>query len=593
MDGSRSIGKVGGSTISADTVAGAAYVNKVTHPPTSMTSEYLGRPDCSAPNVVLMELKSEANFAPIITLPTSATSVKTINPSSLLFLQTSGAFVSNYCFMYVSDPAISVSGWVQPQGQASLTTQPSITQPALSVSNNAGYLFNNFSSDVGSFRTTYKSSTYYLNATNFNNQGTVTSAKFKPNVVGGSSISSYLRELKETNENDFTSLYTALMKMVKGDDSLGKHKPQPTTDRRPKMVRDPDYDVIDNFEDLSYFNGMPYQIADMGSFSSTGALPFSSNMVYTRDIPINASELMVMSPKAATRPATQGAFVVLQQIDEIMPWTPAPSNSVSTNPTNLVLSVIKFVQGNTSVYLPLYSSSTTINTNGPFTAETPWNGLDWSFTLFEGLTVPNTVGVTLTSVPYITVKSFVGLEVQPNPKSSLSCFQKTLPLPDYSAIKMATGIMHARPDSLPASANDLASIAATAVKFLPTAVSWLKDLFATKPEQKERKVMVKQRAAVVAPHRPQRAKRTAVTKTVPVANQMATTVYRPKNVASTARMAKLEKAVEKMAVTVSKSNAPATKLPKYVADNSAIKNANPKPKRATQVFYAAPRGPRN
>lgn len=597
MEGSRTIGKVGGTTISADTVAGAAYVNKVTHPPTSMTSEYLGRPDCSAPNVVLMELKSEANFAPIITLPTSATATKTINPSSLLFLQASGAYVSNYCFMYVADPSVTVSGWVQPQSQASSANQPAITQPALGVSNNAGYVFTNFNNDVSTFRTTYKSSTYYLNATNFNNQGTVTSAKFKPNITGGANLALYLKELKDTDPNEFKSFYGALMLMMKGDDTISRatSKPIQTSDRRQKQ-RDPDFDIIDELDDFSYFNGAPYQIATMGSLSATSSLPFSNVMDYTKDIPTNASELMVMSPKAATRPATQGAFVVLQQLDETMPWTSAPSNSgTAAVPSGLVLSFIKFASGSSTAFYPLYSTAIANNTVSAYTADTPWNGLDWSFTLFEGLTVPSTVGTTLTSVPYITVKSFVGLEVQPNPKSSLSCFQKTLPLPDYSAIRMATGIMHARPDSLPASANDLASIAATAIKFLPTAVTWLKELFSSKPEQKQQKTIVTRkpaRAAIVAPQRPQRARRNAVTRTVPVANQKAVTVFRKPAVATVARMAKLEQAVERMAVTVNKSAAPATRLPKYVSDNTAVKNANPKPRRATQQFYVAPRGAR-
>ena len=69
------------------------------------------------------------------------------------------------------------------------------------------------------------------------------------------------------------------------------------------------------------------------------------------------------------------------------------------------------------------------------------------------------------------------MEIQPTIYSSLLPSQELLPFNDPKAMQIASGIFHARPDSLPASANDLASIGSTIIKFLPTAVSWLSDLF--------------------------------------------------------------------------------------------------------------------
>jgi len=248
--------------------------------------------------------------------------------------------------------------------------------------------------------------------------------------------------------------------------------------------------------------------------------------------------LMTLSPKASTRPAREGAFVVQQQEDEIMPWISVNNPAVSnpSSPDGLILSFIRFVNtAGSNIFVPLYSSQPGTTTS-PFACDVAWGSLDWSMTLFEGLTVPTSVGTTLSSVPYITVKSFIGLEMQPKSISSLVTFQRTLPLPDPDAIRMAVGIMHARPDSLPAAANDLGTIASTALKFIPTAVSWLKDLFGDS-KQKE-KALGKAREFV-----------------------------RPKTKEATKKQqTKMEKQIADLTVSVKKlssKNAPATQLPTY------------------------------
>lgn len=460
-DNSKSIGTVHGVKIETGTAAGAAYVNKVTHPPSPMTSEYQGRPDCSAPNVVLMELKGEVNIPPIITVPKTNSTTKTINPSSILFLQSSGAIVSNYVFMLVNDSDTGINGWVQPQGQASSpNTYPSIvaaTPPACKLS---GYNFEAWPTDVASHRKTYKSSTYYLNATNFNNQGVVVSAKFKPNIVQGIT----LNELFQQHSNCKRSMEN-LKNAVQSFNS---------------------FEVVDFKNPSTIVNVQFLDFGEAGS-GKVNTIPFSPSLYSNQLLPLTASDLLTFSPKAATRPAKDGAFVVQQQEDEIIPWVSSSTTSVAfaTLPPGLTLSFMRCVEDGAYKYVPLYSSSTNGLTTSPLTAEVPWSSLDWSMTLFEGLTIPNTVGTTLTSVPYITIKSFLGLEIQPRPNTSLVTFQRTLPLPDDDAIKMAIGIMHARPDSLPAAANDLASIASTAIKFIPTAVEWLKDIFSNKEKKPE------------------------------------------------------------------------------------------------------------
>jgi len=573
---STEVGKVNGMPVHAGTAAGAAYVNKVTHPPSPMTSEYQGRPDCSAPNVVLMELKSEVNVPPILTFPSSATQTKTVNPSSILFLQSSGAVVANYVFFWLADAASRWSGWVQPQGQSVITgtgAQPGVNQVAPVATRNAGYNFNSWQRDVASHRKTYKSSTYYLNATNFNNQGIVTSGKFKPDIVQGNTLTQLFESHAGCKES-FRNLLAAVKASIGERGLVFNSRKKDSSDKwspdKDYRVDDDEFCVVDKEGVRMPAEQMQYQILEMGTYDNTvgGNLDFSNNMYWNTLFPENSSELMVSSPKAATRPAREGAFVVAQQEDEVIPWVGNYSTTQNAAmPPALNLSFMRYLVGNINYYIPLYATDTRSNTFSPYTAEVPWSSLDWSYTLFEGLTVPSQVGTTLTSVPYITVKSFTGLEIQPRIESSLVTFQRTLPLPDADAIRMAVGIMHARPDSLPAAANDLGSIAMTAMKFIPTAVSWLKDIFGGKKEKAEKKKPTKQKTA----------------KRGPKLSRVAVASRRSKEAVLEAKINKLTAAVNNMGVQASKAVEPATSLPKY--ENQA---AAPLPRRNRKVRGTPP-----
>lgn len=465
MSEDRSIGNIQGVSIKAGTTPGAAYVRKVTHPPSPMTNEYQGRPDCSQPNVVLLELKSEINVPPILVTPKDVLTTITSNPSSMLFLQPSGGVVSNYVFMWANNlPGAQSSGWIQPSNQnATATVKPLISQTAPSSANNSGYNFSNWGNDMAAHRVTYKSSTYYLNATNFNNQGTVTTAKFKPNIVYANDAATLLRHFGGCKKSELNML--AALRATYEHYGIKRDKSEEG------------YEIIDPSSPSAAY---AYQILDFGRSSGqiTTQGTLAPYMYCNTVMPKDASSVMTFSPKAATRPAKDGAFVVSQQVGPVLDWMSSTDTVASANvrPSGLLFSFYRVWYGGSWQVAPLINSFVDASI-GNGTGEIQWGDLDWSYTLFEGLSVPTTTGTTLSSVPYVTVKSFTGLELQVQNASSLVSFQRTLPLPDPDAINMAVGIMHARPDSLPASANDLGSIASTVVKFLPTAVSWLKNLF--------------------------------------------------------------------------------------------------------------------
>lgn len=566
MESSKSIGTIQGMKIEAGTPAGAAYVSKVTHPPTAMPSDYQGRPDCSQSNVVLMEVKSEMNISPILTLPVNSNSTQTLNPSSILFVQSSGMYVSNYVF-YISPTTLSPRSAVQPCSQQSTGNQPAIAQANPPATLNQGYQFGNFARDVACFRSTYKSTTYYLNATNFNNQGTVTTAKFKPSIIHSNNATQYMRlhhhenpklktphNISVSNRNLINALKLA----------VGANQPDSKQDKikfRHNKQDDDGYDVVDESRsnDKENLNDYPFsyafQIWDWGFRSGqddfSALLNNSSNIYANTFLPSNASEILVMSPKACTRPAKEGAFVVQQQIGEIMEWTEV-SESVTTgiaDPPGLQLCLVRIYAPEQQIfyYQPLYATNNSNVQHALRACDTPWNNLDWSFTLFEGLTTPSNLSPTMSGVPYITLKTFAGMEMQVNPNSSLVSFQRTLPLPDHDAIAMAVGIMHARPDSLPAAANDLGTIAMTAIKYLPTAVTWLKDLFGS---AKQKQVAINKATNFVRP-KPKRRNRKPKQKIVKLEKQ------------EIKQVSALNKKMNKLAINVKRNEAPATTLPTY------------------------------
>lgn len=460
-----------GSEICCKTSAGAAFVKKITHPPTTMPSDYRGTPDSSAPNVVLMELKAEANIQCNINIPTSATASSNVQTPSLMFLKLPGARAACYIFHLVNGK------WVQPFGQTVTATTPLINAVNPASINNGGYNFANFSSDCQMYRNVYSSLTFYLNATAFSDQGIVTTAKFKPaTFVQLNAVGFYLETLRTDEKHA-----AAFLKCLPADIARACLK------RAAKEIKASEgYEVIDKNVGDDITSNYNVQVFDV--VGTATQLTNAASTVYaidSIDLPSSTTGLLNASPKASTRPAKEGAFVVHQKVGEIFEWAKVYNQAtLATAPNNLIQTCLRVTNGSTVVYVPLVSS---FNTNGFVpAAETPWNNLDASITLFEGLSV-SSANPTQVNPPYITVKSFHGMEIQTANGSSLLSFARTLPLPDQDAIIMSTGIFEARPDSLPASANDLASIGAAIAGFVPTAISWLKDLFGSKKEKEAEK----------------------------------------------------------------------------------------------------------
>jgi len=447
----------GGVAVTAGSPAGAAYVSKVTHPPTVIPADYQGVPDCSAPNVVRIETKAEVNIPINFRWYRDEKIVEEVVSSKVLFLSTSGAYGHAIPF-YWKD-----GSWWQ---AISYPSNPS-KQIGPTAVVGKGFSFRNWPQDVTAYRTTYGSQTFYLNATEFNNQGVVTSAKFRPAI---------------------TMIPWGEILGKQPDDKARRQLLEYGAGLKYQLIKGSSYDEIVKALGDAFMNSM-VQIFNIGSASAVVDNTSSVESGFTNAFPSVSSDVFTLSSKASTRPAKDGAFVVQQPSGPVQPWVPVfPAKGYDYPQSSPCRGTPCFIALGypTPKYVPLFVGDTSGDFgpgSGGFVYDTTWNNLDWSWTLFEGLTVDT--GNVQTSLPYITVKTFRGLEAQPAIDSTLSSFAGLLPLPDSRALEMVTGMFHARPDGLPASANDLGTIAATAVKFLPTAVTWLKDLFGS-PAQKSK-----------------------------------------------------------------------------------------------------------
>nr|WAY16492.1 hypothetical protein [Hepelivirales sp.] len=402
----------------SETAAGKAWLEKYLHPPSVQKPSFVATPDNNISPVTTLNFETVNNIPLTATIGTGPSS-RTLNFTDVFFLQTTGARVVSYVF--VRSPGYNSGNWFQhPQTPA--------------ITNDSYDFVNNWGSDVSMQRLSYKSCTYYLNATAFNDQGTVTIAQARPAVF----------------------VYQ------------GTHPPP--------------IDVSQRVEGEFDYN---CQILDVGDVSGSGQ---SGEFV-----PSTPTQVQQSNPKAVTHLAREGAFVPQhwsQPTNRF--WNNADTGNGSDH--DLVQTYIRFTMADKSEHtVRLFNKMNadgSIPDEGQVTldnaADTPWCDFTVAYVYFSALSVSPVLGQTIVSQPYITVKSIYGVEVQPFPKSSFTFFQQTPPIPDDRAIHIAAGIVHQKPDGYPSSANDLGSIFGLVTKFAPKVFNWLTNAFnANSPKEKK------------------------------------------------------------------------------------------------------------
>jgi len=416
-------------SLPTETSQGRAWVEKYLHPPSVTKSDFVACPDNNLNPVTTL------NFETITNIPLSCTIGATIHPiDEVFFLQTTGARVIS--FVFVRSIGFNGGEWFQhPQ------------QPA--ILNDSYNFLSNWDSDVSMQRMSYKSCTYYLNSTAFNDQGTVTIAQTRPDIY-----------------NFITSALPPL-----------PPPPPPTTD----VFQPTPYDHVDiDFDNVHFvrrlngefdYNAQVIDLGDISGASNSGAY-----------VPSTPTQIQQSSPRAVTHLARQGAFVPQHWSQPINRFYNNDDNGTgSTN--SLIQTFVRFTTSDRSQHTVRLYLKNQADGNIPVVdtldncADTTWSDFTFSFVYFSALSTQPALSTILISPAYITVKSIYGIEVQPRVKSSLVFFQENSPIPDDRALHVAAAIVHQKPDGFPSSANDFGSILGLVTTFAPKVFDWLSHAF--------------------------------------------------------------------------------------------------------------------
>lgn len=400
-----------------DTATGAAWVEKYLHPPSALRASYNGIPDLNNTPSVNLEYRLESEQTP----PTgTGTSTLYVLPPS----------VYTHAYRFAVNP-----------------TSAGFSEESLLVPENPNVDLPEFSKTAESYRMAYRSTTFYQDATAFNNAGMIYTSQFRPNVA-------------EYTERDIAAFHQRFYAHKGAKEAI-------------KLLTKSQA-VEDGFEKLG--------------LSDKVGLPSSGNVLQVISlgkIPQTGGEVLMRSPKSVARRANEGAFVVHQFSEPTQSYkSMARSYEKRTAVPPLRYGVFSFFEYENAAGEYVLASFSS-RKDGSAAPDLPWYEMTWAFVLYTPA-----VG-TDTAAP-ILLKTIVGVEVQPTSGSLLQAVVKDSPLYDQQALRMASMMRQQMPDSLPASANDFSSFIGAALEWAPKIFSAIKGIFAPKPTESEVKHVVKE-----------------------------------------------------------------------------------------------------
>jgi hypothetical protein len=422
---------VASSEIQVDTPAGAAWVEKYLHPPSTTKAVYAGIPDLNGTPSVNLEYRLERKVA------------------------MSDTTAGNAIVMYFP-PSIMRQGFafeVNSSGVVDQFTKAFIKNTQISEQD--------FATNAESYRMAYRSSTVYQDSTGFNNNGMLYSAQFRPNV----------QTFNDQQLSEFTEAYGN----HQGFDNLKECFVQP----------EDTYDVVYQQKPASKANDLNKLTNDMAKINVRRTapkphqprLPSSGNVIQVISlgrIPITATDVMMRSPKAQARKAVEGAFVVHQFSEPTQSYKSLSrtyKNAAATEALAYSIFCVYEFEFNGMLYLSDFNSLD----GGTHTTDFEWYEMTWGLLMY----VP---GATSAGQPEadLIVKTIFGLDVQPTSGSMFSAVSKDAPLYDQQALRLAAMMRQKMPDSMPAAANDFGSIIAAVTKWAPMIFNGIKSIFAPK-----------------------------------------------------------------------------------------------------------------
>lgn len=407
-----------------------SFLQKVLHPPSAVPG-FNGLPTNDVRSQVLLEYRNmELNVNPVyFTSPTTAPYPNTLPTFDICYLMTNGMRVLNIPF--VTDPA-QPTQFVQDLANTSLLST---------------YDASHLVKDAQLYRTIYKSTTFYLNATAFNNTGMVTSCQFNPNIL----FSGTLLGMSNTNPAMFYDFVSQ------------KHN------KTNLFLANPNYEQLANWDQFPHYhrqellrrlklNPKDSLNIDPNASIQILSLGLGSNGDTAQPIP-TSSQILQQSMRSYGGRARDGAFVV-QKLNTIAPaWTTA-GNTARTPPG------VNNRDGLFECYFYLlYPDGGGAYT--PFIAptaagvpiadvqnlyDTLWTkDMTFSWVRFSGLN--RNITTTGDSTQLMIVKTYLGFELQPSLVSPFAGVQRVAPKPDLEAMQAMMDAFYELKDCLPARYN--------------------------------------------------------------------------------------------------------------------------------------------
>lgn len=424
------------SKLTVDSVSGAAWLRKYLHPPCATPDGYAGIPDKNnTPS-------ADAEYKGIRQIQTFATEPSVLF-NKVLLLHTASAIAPVIAFKY------DVGGALY-QLPEDVVLNRNINVQDMVAQNSSG-------------RITYKSTTSWLNATNFSNQGDLSTALFRPNITVyriGDLIKLFARQPNSQQ------LHSELADFFDGKAHTELHSIESSVSRLAAS--------IDNFA----------QVVKLGA------------------IPQEGSQIVMMSPNAVSTDAKSGSFVVQRFDQDSIQYKDFSCNGLNGVGVSTLIGMPCYIFEQTGSVGQLEAIKV-VGQPGNATAilaDLPWSDFLWGWSLYEGLSLASS-GV---SPPYISVKTITGFEFQPLTDSILSPFIRNSAVYDQSAIQLATITNHAMADSLPSAANFWGSIGKVLLTAAPSIISTLIKVFGSKKKDKPVEKLAKQlgKSRISAPKKP-------------------------------------------------------------------------------------------
>jgi len=417
-------------------------IRKCVHPP-SAVPDYQGLPTNDARSQVCLEWRN----MDIITTPRmyNVATSKVYTPTAAQYqafdytlLMPNGCRV--LAIPFISNP----------------TANNELTQDLANVMVQDNYNFTNWNQDANKYRMAYKSSTFYLNATAFNNTGMVVGSQFNPNIMFAGTI--------QTFANTMPSHF---YEFVRDGLKAGRYTVTPASKATEEALAG--WESIPHYhraEIVRVANLNPNEIVNLDPDTAIQVISFG-RVLTNQSIGVpSSSNILAQSMRSLGCKAQEGMFSV-QRLNTVSPRWLTSANTINTLQALpglyqcFTYSIDAAMIGH-FVALSYNTADGTAAGSIPVLLDTLWSpDMTWSWVRFSGLSL-NTAANNSTQL--LIRKVYSGVEVQPSMSSAWAGMVRLGPKPDIEAMQATMDAFYELKDVFPARYNfwgTLGSIAAS------------------------------------------------------------------------------------------------------------------------------------